>query len=273
MRIWLLNIALVLMGGVFGQNPERKIIIKNGKYYYLTINDNHQLATYYVGNVTEPIAKAEKYVLPMARNLTSQLNPLAWDFYGDSLVAINFMDHVLNDRYESIKKIGLSNLVPLTTDFDIRAVVDAAIDQPQYIFNQPYLSVKEKSDILSHFYFDLCMIGEDLWMVMSNEGRYRIWKYSAGEWKMSKIYQYELQAYFSLINENGKPIMLTANGEKISLSLDGIESLSLAKPNFELKDYSIVVDQDTKKNYYIKNNLITPQQSLKEILEKDGVLL
>jgi hypothetical protein len=270
MRFWILNSLLFCIGFAFGQAPERKIIIENGTYHYVTINDNNQLATYYRGATTSPIKEGKRYVLPVGRNLTAHFNPLAWDLKDDSIVAVNFMDHVMNDRYEAIKKIGLFDLQEWNSTMVIGELIQACVDQPQYIFNQPYLSLKEKTDIFNHFYFDLALIGDEVWMVMSNEGSFRIWKYADGEWKKSKIYKREWKAHFTLVKEGNKPMLLTETGEKIVVSLDGVEIIQQGKNNFELKDYTVVIDRDNGKNYYIKNNFIIPEQSITELLKKSG---
>lgn len=269
MKVFLITIWFFLIGSsLWGQHPERKLIIENDRYTYVTVNDNYQLATLYRGNINEPLREAVRYQLPLGRNLTAQLNPLAWDLTGDSIVAINFMDHVLNDRYESIKKIGVKGLEKWHEGIDIGSVMNRSVELPSYVLNQPYLFVKEQSDILNHFYFDLVVIDQALWLVMSNNGSYVVWKYDGQKWEQSKVFEKTFRGYFTLIEKNQEPFLILSDGEMLKIALDKITVEQTPTANFELKDVVLVSDRDKGQHFFLKMNLLSENASMKDLLGK-----
>lgn len=278
MRIILSILTLLAFSLANGQALERKVIIENGEFYYVTVDDNYQLGTLYRGKINAPLSEAKALALPAGRGISAQTNPLAWDLSGADMYAINFMDHSLNDRNESIKKIALGGLKAWSEGVEITDMIMQSVDQNMYVLNEPYLFTTQRSPYLNHFYFDARMVGDDYWMVVTNNEELVVWKYDGANWKHSEVAKFPVSNYFSLVNSNGSLLMVDAEGEVYTVDLTGvkvnIEIKNTLKPlGVSLKDVVIVENRDANKVTYLKSGHLNYEKSLTEILNEAAINL
>ena len=64
MRIILSLILSFVFSASQAQSLERKIIVQNGKFYYMSVDENIQLATLYAGSISQPLKLAKAFALP-----------------------------------------------------------------------------------------------------------------------------------------------------------------------------------------------------------------
>lgn len=258
---------------IWSQNPERKIIIEDGEYFYVTVDDNYQIGTLFRGSINRPITEGKSYALPAGRGMSAETNPLAWDVEDGSMYAISFLDHSLSDRNESIKKFSLSDLKQWGDEgVGIGEMIMESVDHHMYILNEPYLFIQSRSKYLHHFYFDAIYANGAYWMAIGNNDELTIWKCTDTGWEHSEVFEFPISGPFSLI-ENGEQLTLrTSDTELFNVGLEQVTSAELAKPGVFLKDIVLVENRDENKNYYIKSGLLNPQRSMKELLDEHGQL-
>lgn len=265
---------LLLSGGYsFAQNLERKIIIENEIFYYVTVDDNSQIATLYSGKLDQKLNTVVGLALPAGRGMSAETNPLAWDIQGNDLIAINFLDHALNDRNESIKRISMADLRPWSAGIAVEEMVMKSVDQEMYALNEPYLFVKKRSKYLNHFYFDGIMIGDTYWMVMTNNDELTVWKYDGSEWQHSEVKKFPVRGFFHLIDKNEKPHLITSTGGVYSINLTQMDAVMAERTTFNLAELILIDNRDAGKIYYIKSNQLNSDKTLKETLGSNAIEL
>lgn len=265
---------LFLFGGhSFAQKLERKIIIENEIFYYITVDDNSQIATLYKGKLDQKLSAIVGLALPAGRGMSAETNPLAWDIQGNDLIAINFLDHVLNDRNESIKRISMADLQPWSSGIAVEEMVMKSVDQEMYALNEPYLFVKKRSKYLNHFYFDGIMIGDTYWMVMTNNDELTVWKYDGSTWQHSEVKKFPVTGFFHLIDKNEKPHLIVSTGAVYSISLNQMDVVVAEQTTFNLAEQVVIDDRDAGKIYSIKNNQLNGDKTLKEVLGSNAIEL
>lgn len=252
---------------------ERKIIIEDSQFYYVTVDDNYQIGTLYSGNVAAKIGEAKAYAVPAGRGLSNELNPLAWDIRESEMYAINFLDHSLNDRNESIKKFEVNELKPWSTGIEIGDLIMESIDQHTYAVNQPFLFVKQRSKYLNHFHFDAIVEKGNFWMVMTNNDELTIWKYAGEEWEASAVQTFKINGFFNLFLHKGKVHLMTQQGAIFEVNLKGMKSVQMESPTLKLEDVILVEDRDNEKIFYLKSGQINYEKSLKELMDEAAIEL
>lgn len=255
------------------QSLERKIIIQNGKFYYITVDENIQLGTLYTGSVSDPLKLAKAYALPAGRGISAETNPLAWDVTNEHLLAINFLDHSLNDRNESIKKIPISALRQWGPAISVEEVMMESIDQHGYTLNEPYLFVKNRSKYLNHFYFDAVLHQHDYWMVMTNNDELTIWRNNTGGWQHSEVLNFPITNYFSLFSVDENLYLITQEGGLYAVTLDGIKEINKGNGAFSLKSSIIIEDRDKQQYYTFSAAALNLEQTLNKLITAFGKTL
>lgn len=264
-----LTLILLLLAGLnssFSQNLERKIIVENGLFYYVSVDENVQIATLYKGSVNDKLASATAYAVPAGRGLSAQPNPLAWDVRGEEMVAVNFMDHSLNDRNEAIKRFKLSALRKWGPAVQLEEVVMESIDQNTFMLNEPYLFIKERSKFLNHFYFDGVMVGDSYWMVFTNNGELTIWEYADASWKRSEVREFTVNGAFNLVGLNNKIYLWTLEGGVYQLNLSTFELIAEVQATRNLNDVVVIEDRDQKKIYSFSRAAFNFEKTLAELM-------
>ncbi|WP_066757806.1 hypothetical protein [Crocinitomix algicola] len=253
---------------------ERRIIIEDGTFYYTTVDDLHQMTTLYKGAVSDPVKLAKPLAIPVGRNLSAQLNPLAWYVKDDFFYGINFIDHSLNDRNESIKQIPLAEVEPWSTKASsVESLIMKSVDYPMYTLNRPYVELVKQTKFLNHFYFDAIWVQSAYYMVISNNNKLYYWVYENNNWKKISEDELVIENFFSLFSEKGKLGLITAGGSVFYLGEKGIGNAIEELNDFKLSEHIIVEDRDQDKNFLIAESSLNMEQSLKEIITKNGIEL
>lgn len=249
------------------QQVERKVIVENGQYYYVTIDEMHQIGTLYTGKYDQPLHQAKAFGLPAGRGISAQTNPLAWDLADTKMYAVNFLDHSLNDRNEAIKRFEISGLKEWGPNLRVEDLLMESAEKNMYVLNEPYLFIKSRSKFLNNFYFDGIYFDNAYWMVITNNDELTIWKYANEEWKHSEVKKFPVTGFFSLVVLKKSLHLMTNSGEIYQISLENMNLTSSLSIN--LNEYILIDDRDEKVTYYIKNNSFNFEKSLKtQVIEK-----
>lgn len=258
---------------VQGQNFERKVIIQDGKYYYVSVDENLQIGTLYIGLTKDDLKLARAYALPAGRGISAQINPLAWDINKDEMTAINFMDHSLNDRNEAIKKIAIKDLKEWGPAIQVEELVMLSIDQPMLALNEPYIFIRNRSIYSNHFYFDGIMLGDEYWMVITNNDELMVWQYKSNVWSHSDVIKFPVSGAFSLFKNRNDICMITNDGSIFKMGLSGMKNEMIASTERNLEEVILIDDRDNDRTYTIKRSAINFDTSIVELIKKSAKLL
>jgi hypothetical protein len=266
----ILSFVLLFIGGsslLTAQQVERKVIVENGQYYYVTIDEMHQIGTLYIGKYDQPLHQSKAFGLPAGRGISAQTNPLAWDLADTKMYAVNFLDHSLNDRNEAIKRFEISGLKEWSTNLRVEDLLMESAEKNMYVLNEPYLFIKSRSKFLNNFYFDGIYFDNAYWMVITNNDELTIWKYANEEWKHSEVKKFPVTGFFSLVVLKKSLHLMTNSGEIYQVTLESMGLTSSSSIN--LNEYILIDDRDEKVAYYMKNNSFNFEKSLKtQVIEK-----
>lgn len=272
-KIKMKRLIFILLIGIgfnsIAQDFERKVIIQDGLFHYVSVDDNLQIATLYKGAMNDLLKEAKAFAIPAGRGISAQTNPLAWDIDGKDMYAVNFMDHSLNDRFESIKKFSIDGLKMWGANLSVDEVIMESVDAPMYVFNEPYYFIKNRSDYLNHFYFDGVVLKGNYWMAVTNNEELSIWNYINGEWYHSEVIaDFKVDGPFSLITFNESIYLLTTKGEAYQISIDGgaKEVTFSADATFNLKDVVLIDNRDNNTLSYMKRSQFNYDKSMKDMI-------
>ena len=225
MRALFVSYFILLTIGLPAQIIERKIIIEKGNYFFTTIDDNNQLATLNTGKVNDAIRESKKLAMPAGRNYDNPIIPFAWDIVDTSVYAVSFLLHPLNDRNEAIKKISVASLKEWSSTVTPMALIMQSIESSPYAYNDPYLFITKRSNIISGFYFDAIYASDNSFTIaISNNGELSIWNYSGSSWNHSDVFQFPVDGYFSLFEKDKKTYLMLNSGVVCEASKEGIKA-------------------------------------------------
>ncbi len=256
------------------QEFERKVIIKDGVFHYVSVDDNLQIGTLYKGAMDELLKEAKAYAIPAGRGISAQTNPLAWDIDGDDMYAVNFMDQSMVDRYEAIKKFSLSDLKLWGANLNVDEFIMQSAEEPQFVFNEPYYFVKERSDYLNHFYFDGVILGGNYWMAVTNNEELMIWNNVNATWVRSEVVtDFKVDGPFSLIIVKANLFLITNDGNAYELSIkQGAEEVTFsADATFKLKDNVLIDNRDNNTLSYMNRSQFNYDKSMKDMINEMAV--
>ena len=238
----LIIIFLFAFQSVSAQEFERKIIIRNEKAFYITIDPEFQLATLHICNLNDPLSNSKQFILPAGRSLSEPINPLAWDISGDYIFVINFMDNALNDKYQSIKKFRIDSLKIKDSEYTVQFHLSQTLYQPFFAYNEPYKFMIDRSPVILNLFFDIqAMTDSSLQMVISNNGEQLYWFCTNGSWSHRELVKISFEHYFSIL-ENGTV--------------------------FTNENEYLIVNKNTNKILRINKTDVTPSQSLNQIIKQ-----
>ncbi len=250
---------------MYGQNMERKIIIEDEQFHFITVDEDYQIATLYKGKLDEPLNDARAYALPVGRNTTAQLNPLAWELENNTVVAVSFLDHPLNDRNEAIKRFSLADVHQWSPAVTVGDMVQQSADNNMFVINQPYLFWKDRTKYFNHFYFDGVLVGDKYWHVTTNNGELKIWYYSDDEWNGSALLNFPVEGYFSLVEVKDKLALIDSKGLIYTVTINGLERAG-TEVTAPLRNITLIENKDTKAVYFIQNDKIDRSKNMMELL-------
>jgi hypothetical protein len=274
MKAVLLILILAVGFTSTAQEFERKIIIKDGVFHYVSVDENLQIGTLYKGAMDGLLKEAKAYAIPAGRGISAQTNPLAWDIDGDDMYAVNFMDHTMVDRYEAIKKFSLSDLKLWGANLNVDEFIMQSAEEPQYVFNEPYYFVKERSDYLNHFYFDGVMLAGNYWMAVTNNEELMIWNNVNGTWVRSEVIKgFKVDGPFSLMTVKASLFLITNDGKAYQLSIEqGATAVTFsADATFRLKDNVLIDNRDNNTLSYMNRSQFNYEKSMKDMINEMAV--
>jgi hypothetical protein len=252
--------------------PERKILIRDGQFWYTTVHEMFQVATLHTGSVTDPLVQGKQLALPAGRNYMEPVIPFAWDLAGDDLYCINFLDHPLNDRNEAIKRIELATLpeeskAPNTID---RIMLGA--EMTPFVANDPYVWMQRRNNVFDHFCFDMLLDEKGhLRMAISNQGEMTLWTHNGKEWEHTAPFPFQSSAAFSLFR-NGKDLcLLGGDGALHQWNGDKLERIPAKASAQALTDGVIVVNDDDHSVRFLPNSHFDTDLPLKAIIENYAI--
>ena len=271
MKTLFVSFLIVLGSTLFAQNIERKIIIVNGNFYFTTIDAEFQIGTLNTGKASEAIKTAKKLALPAGRNYSEPVNPFSWDIVDTSVYAINFLMHSQNDRNEAIKRFNVASLKEWGPTFTTMDMIMKSIELSPYTYNDPYLFITRRSNVLSNFYYDAVALNDSSYtMAISNNGELSIWNYNGKIWKHGEVQKFPVDGYFSLFTFNKKTYMILNSGVIYEISTSGISSVS-KDCGSSLTNGFLVLNKDEKTVWFMKNNDLNQHTGLLELVKKKAV--
>ena len=267
-KTFFVSFFIFLTSLLLGQSIERKIIIQNGNYFFTTIDDNNQLATLHTGKDTAAIRNAKKLAMPVGRNYDDPIVPFAWDIVDTSVYAVSFLLHPLNDRNEAIKRLLISSLKTWDQSPTPMELINLSIDMNPYAYNDPYLFVTRRSNLIEGFFYDLVAPDNNsMTMAISNNGELSIWNYTGAAWEHGEVVKFPVDGYFSLFELNKKSYLITNSGILFEVSTSGTKQLK-KDLNISLKDGFLIVNKDLQTVSFMKNSDLNQQTPLNELITK-----
>lgn len=266
------SIILVLMLFpvlAFSQMPERKIIIEDSTFWFITINEENQLATLHTGNVDAPLNERDKHKVPGGRNLTEDFNPLAWDVMQGYLFWINFLDHPLNDRMEAIKRISVEELAQYQK-YKPRKLLMASADQYMLTYNRPYEETLLRSRHLKGFFFDMSILQNNISITITSNDTIRTWRYDGQQWKGGPVRPMPTTEYFSTVTFQDHLFMFQADGTALDMRRSTPTPFGKKLNTNVLKDGVLVINRDTEEVRFLTADPASSKMSLRELLSKSS---
>jgi hypothetical protein len=186
---------------------------------------------------------------------------------------VSFLDHVLNDRNEAIKKMSLKETRRLTVDKTIDEVLLMSVDENSYVLNEPYIFIQNESIFRNHFYFDIAFYEGELYMAIANNGKLYIWCHNSDGWESSEAEQIKIDGFFSFIEDDqGLSIMLN-DGKVYSVSknLTVSEVKTITNGAINLSTLILIQDKIENKTYFLNQKDLNFELPLRAIIEEFGV--
>lgn len=254
---------------VYAQNIERKIILKDSKLYYTTIDSHLQIATLHTVSVTDSVTPFVRLAVPAGRNYREPLNPFCWDINTYFFYAINFVDHPMNNKFNAIKRIPLTSLREWDSLNTPRKILSKSTEQPIYCDFQPYKFIVSKSSELDHFFFDAIVRKDSSYsLVIANKGELSVWCYKEKKWSQSSAFPFNLDHFFTLFEHKGKLFMLQSNGHIYELSMNKAPVLKKLRTVKPLTEGVLLINKDQEKILFIKDNQLNWKLPPKDIIKK-----
>lgn len=251
---------------------ERKIVIENGKFYFVTYNEDDFKYRLHVGSIMLTISKAEQIELPWGSSLDFPLNQFMWDVYKDTFFCVNKMPHSLNDQTQNIKKISLSDLRKMEENKTSRdGYIFEGIDAFAFIENRGHKDILSNHIYQDTYFSDMCLDENGKMIYFTTIDSTRRWyKNDFMEYSSSKSVDNILSQ--PLLVDNGNAFLL--NDKKIELSSkDGVLLMNSKSINCNLTANTLVIINKDQKNIYFfldKEHIELPLP-FSELLDKYGI--
>lgn len=266
-KTFFVSFFILFSSVVFSQSIERKIIIQNGNYFFTTIDENNQLATLHTGKFSDSLKASKKLAMPVGRNFDDPIVPFCWDVVDTNLYAISFLLHPLNDRNEAIKRINILSLKEWGKSPTPMELINLSVDMNPFAYNDPYLFVTRRSNMLEGFFYDAIATSTGYTMAISNNGEISIWNYNGTEWKHGDVVKFPIDGYFSLFEKNKKTYLILNSGIIQEVSTNGI-SPNKKDVGVKLKDGFLIANKDDNSVWFMKNEDLNQRIPLNELVTK-----
>lgn len=267
--------GLILLSQVVtqAQDAERKIIVEGGRFRFLTVDPETQLAHLHEGSVRQKINTSSGLPVPTGRSTEEPINPLAFSLHANELISVNWILHSLNSRYEAIRRIDLAHWRKRRPDWQNESWAEASFAQDVWAPNQPWEQMLADNNTLSDCFFDMISNGPELIMAVCNQGQLRLSRWNGKVWNIGKPIPYTGKSYFSLIVQSGKIAILSAEGSLYRFD-ERRNQLRIWKKGLK-KDLLVVEDHDRLKNFLLDRQALRAQQagSFESIIQESGIEL
>lgn len=248
---------------------ERKLLLSGGKFYFVTVDAEQQLATLHSNRLKSPLKKAAPTPLPAGRNYAEPIVPFCWDLNDDVLFAVNWIQHPLNDRMEALRSFPLKGLGEWTNKSSVQDLLARSVDMPILCTNEPYAAVLRNSNVLEGFYFDaIAATSASSTVVICNQGKALVAEYQQGSWSLGEPFVFDQKEGFVLVVSGNKKCLLRSDGCVFELLGKEIKELPELKLPEALNKLLIVVNKDNNSVGYILNKELNHSLSFKKIMNK-----
>lgn len=229
---------------------ERKIVVSDSTFYAVEIVD--QLAVLWVGKMDQPLDSARRYQLPAGTKRRSQmLLPFAWDYYNDTIYAVNFTEYAQNDRMTSLKSIAMNTL----DMYDPSASKKKYFEQAAYlngnIENFPLVSAIKKYTYMDDLFFDVMKTSSGLYQFISVKNEMTIWRWDEKTWHTTATFSFSAQQFFVGLRTGERIFVISSDGEQYFLK-DIL--VPLGKKIQASETTLFIEDRDTQKIQVIRNS-------------------
>lgn len=261
-----------LFSSLVAQEMERKIIIKNNKVYYATIDEELQLAKLHVSNMEEPLKKAKVLTMPAGRSFSEPIIPLCWDIADKNIFAVNFITNAMNSRILALKLFALSSLKEWTDREAAVNQLEMSFQQNTFTYFDPYDFVTDRSSILENFFFDgIALSDSAICMAIANRGEITIWKYEQNKWEHSEVIKLPVENYFSLVTHKQNVYLILSTGKIYSVSIKGINEITEKKLNALLPEIVLLINKKDDSVKYIQRKHINKTTPFNELTSKNVI--
>ncbi|HSH65316.1 MAG TPA: hypothetical protein VLB84_05820 [Bacteroidia bacterium] len=252
----------------YSQQLERKIIIENGKGYYITIDPEFQVATLFSVDMDKPIKTRKDYVLPAGRNFNLPVIPFSWDTDGNDILLINFMNNALTNRRNALKCLPLHSLQEWNETTSISDVVIQSAEIPSYTSLQPYEYIRDKSSILENFFFDVIETPDSaICFAAAYNGELTVWTYANHSWQKGEDVKTTMSQFFSLFNFKKQTYLITNDGIIYLIKNNKLVEEPVKRINKSLSDGILIIDKMNDHLYYMDQAVFDEKKSLIEIIK------
>lgn len=255
------------------QRIERKIVVENGQFRFISIDPETQLAHLHTGAMRQKSEEADDWIIPTGRNNEDPVNPLAFSLRGDELISVNWMLNALNSRYDAIRQTDLRYWRKPRPDWHSEEWAEASFAQTMVAPNEPWQQMLAENNVLSDCYFDLIAAHKHLVMAVCNQGKMRIWQWDGKIWNASEALSYPDKCAFSLVARGSKVGIWSSAGTFYLWDISGrqLKTIKRGLP----KNLLLVEDHDRDKYFLLNPQLLEAgaTQSFEAILNESGIEL
>ncbi|MCB0428607.1 MAG: hypothetical protein H6585_01435 [Flavobacteriales bacterium] len=273
MRYALIGFCLIGVHAVHAQPAERKVIIHDGHYYFITVDDETQLATLHTGRTADTLKNGDAFAIPAGRHLSDPATPLAWDVRKQQCYVYSDIDHPLNDRNEALKRFDLEQL-PATSQAPPagdRLLIGA--DFPPFADNEPYRNMVARSNQRENFHYDGITLNDSTYLfALANRGELIIWKYNGHVWEHGDWQAFPYPSFFSVFNNKENIYLMLASGEAFQLNEFAVHPAGTLSGR-SLADGLLILNRDDQTVRYLTNDAWNQSQTLDFIMRRKSVPL
>jgi hypothetical protein len=256
------------------QSIERKMVISGGVFFYTTIDEEFQMATLHKGKFSATLKSEKKLALPAGRNYNHPVVPFSWDVLKTNFYGISFLTHPLNDRNEALKRLPISDLKEWSDKVTIPDMLMKSVDQNMFAYNDPYLFILKRSNVLDHFFYDGIALNDSSYMMaIANNGELSIWNYNGINWQHGTIQSLPTDDYFSLFAVGKKAYLAAASGQIYEIVNNTVMAVSVKAIGEPLNNGFLIVNKDDRSVYFMKNSQLDKTTPLNKQLRKKAIKL
>jgi len=255
---------------------ERKIIIEDNQFYGIEYDELYEKSYWVQGSLEQSFTHNSRMMLPWTRNNNFPLNQMLWDIYKDTLIAVNLMNHSLNDRRENIKKATVQDLANLRKEYaDDNMYIYQGIEQFTFINNVAHADVIAEHKYWDTYFTDMTLDNQNnIWMMTHVEGQWRLYK-NYEKWSLIHPFTDTLKSQPQLLFCQGQLWVLVNNDlYKIDRRDDNSAQLILVKKlNIDVRQHVFIIDKNNQSIHALHMSLLSTEKPLKTLLQQSETIL